>query len=58
MRLEAKVGDKIYLATHTSVSEDCVVAESFADGGGVVLEFDSNIHPDEGISKHADVSWM
>ena len=54
VRMTAKVGDRICLATHTSTSEDLAVAEGFAKNeGGVILEFEE--HSGEYV---ADVSWM
>lgn len=56
MRFEAKVGDKIFLATHTSTSEELAVAEIFAGGdddlGGVILEIRSD------KAGMADVAWI
>ena len=54
VRLEASIGEKIYLSTFTSTSADRAVAEDFADDGGVILEFDKNVR--YGLS--VDVSWI
>ena len=60
---DAALGTTIHLATHTSTSDDRLVAESFADGdsGGMVLEFEpSTGHGNLVPSLHAsvDVSWI
>ena len=53
--MTAKVGHWIWLATHTSTSEDLAVAKGFAkNDGGVILEFDKSARFDT----FADVSWM
>ena len=51
VRVEAAVGEWIFLATHTSTSADRTVAEQFAKGGGVILEMSDS-------SGTADVSWI
>ena len=53
--MTAKVGDWIFLATHTSTSEDLLVAEGFADDDGVILEFDPSI---DVSGEPTDVSWI
>ena len=57
VRLQAKVDDEIFLATHTSTSEDRAVAKGFAKGGGVVLEFSGDL--DTRVCAYlSDVSWI
>lgn len=71
MRFEASAGDRIYLATFTSTSDDLAVAKGFAGGDGVILQFRGlpfKGRVKEEIASHAhllydrndaaDVSWM
>jgi len=57
VRVEAEVGDDIYLATHTSTSEDRAVAEGFAKDGGMVIEFGAGGWRRVALTA-ADVSWI
>ena len=54
MRVTAAVREQIRLATHTSTTDDRAVAAQFADGGGVIIEFEDG----RGYSAAADVSWI